>query len=388
MLQAKSSEGKLITLATLTPVELQKLKLEKKQFTCPVCGNRVIVKAGLRVIPHFAHQQTDSCLASKQGEGAYHENGKLLLYQWLKSQQLQVKLEPYLPDIQQRPDILVSINNKTIAIEYQCARISPEIIQERNQGYQRAGIIPIWMMGEKLLKRKSIFQFKLDSFLQYFIHQFSTTLKPTLYFFCPYTTQLITIADIYSMGNGLAYGVFHVQKLSSVSFPHLFHYRGFLESELWRLWNKEKARFRLKPINQRGSDFKWHKWLYEHGCHRDYLPSIIHLPIQAQIFMKAPLWQWQSRVFLEKIAPLNVGSSISLTKLTSFISHFVYDGSAFPLIKPFHNPIEEYMDLLCKFGFFEKKNEKLYRKIRSTPLYSSLEDSIKGDQKLVLQICR
>src|SRR5690625_6633327 len=84
----------------------------------------------------------------------YHEKGKLLLYQWLKSQQLHVELEPYLKEIKQQPDILLLLQGKIIAIEYQCARIPIRDIQRRNNGYKQRGIIPIWILGAKQFKRQ------------------------------------------------------------------------------------------------------------------------------------------------------------------------------------------------------------------------------------------
>src|SRR5690625_1270712 len=97
MLQAKSHQGVIVTLATLTKAEIERQKAEQ-QFYCPVCNRQVIIKAGSRMIPHFAHKSTLHCPSSEGGEGAYHEKGKLLLYQWLKSQHLQVELEAHLPE--------------------------------------------------------------------------------------------------------------------------------------------------------------------------------------------------------------------------------------------------------------------------------------------------
>src|SRR5699024_4561598 len=91
--------------------------------------------------------KTSQCDIKKRGEGEYHYKGKLLLYEWLKSQQKDVKLEAYIPEIKQRPDLLLTVKNKQIAIEFQCATIDPQIIFQRNKGYRRANIIPILILG-------------------------------------------------------------------------------------------------------------------------------------------------------------------------------------------------------------------------------------------------
>src|SRR5699024_9228468 len=126
--------------------------LRKEKFYCPQCLERVMIRAGPKTIPHFAHHRHSNC-PSHKGESEYHETGKLILFQWLKQQQLHVQLEAFLPGIKQIPDILVTINNKRIAIEFQCSKIRVSDIIQRNKGYEKLKIIPIWILGEKLLKR-------------------------------------------------------------------------------------------------------------------------------------------------------------------------------------------------------------------------------------------
>src|SRR5699024_1295962 len=101
MLQAKTQDGKLLTLASHTKAEILQWRT-KTSFFCPVCQNKVILKAGNKVIPHFAHHGKSGCPAREGGEGAYHEKGKLMLYQWLKYQGINVRLEVFLSDIKQR----------------------------------------------------------------------------------------------------------------------------------------------------------------------------------------------------------------------------------------------------------------------------------------------
>src|SRR5690625_173214 len=172
MLQAKSHHGGLVTLATLTKAEIERQKTEQ-QYYCPACNGQVIIKAGSRMIPHFAHKSTFHCPSSEGGEGPYHEKGKLLLYQWLESQQFQVELEAYIPEINQRPDLLVTINRKQIAIEFQCARISITQIKRRNEGYEALHITPLWIVGANHFKRQTKNHLKINQFTRQFIHQFS-----------------------------------------------------------------------------------------------------------------------------------------------------------------------------------------------------------------------
>src|SRR5690625_4670985 len=99
MLQARTSNHAFITLAHLTTAEIEEHR-EQNRFYCPICQEPVMIKAGIKVIPHFAHYAKTDCPSYRGGEGPYHERGKLLLYEWLKAQNIHVELEVYLKDIQ------------------------------------------------------------------------------------------------------------------------------------------------------------------------------------------------------------------------------------------------------------------------------------------------
>src|SRR5699024_12453096 len=121
MLQAKLNNGKLVTLARL-PKQIIEQYRRRYNFFCPVCDGSVIIKAGEKTIPHFAHARKANCMTQGGGEGSYHNKGKLLLYQWLKSQHLHVTLEKNLPDIQQQTDVLLYVLHLKFVIDLQCVR--------------------------------------------------------------------------------------------------------------------------------------------------------------------------------------------------------------------------------------------------------------------------
>ncbi|GAQ01189.1 competence protein [Companilactobacillus farciminis] len=56
-----------------------------------------------------------------------------------------VEEEFFLPEIQQRPDIFLV--DQKIAIEYQCALLKINLLEERILGYRRLGIKSIWILG-------------------------------------------------------------------------------------------------------------------------------------------------------------------------------------------------------------------------------------------------
>lgn len=126
---------------------------EENRLICPDCGNFYEYCHGEVIYPYFRHKEKN-----KDCEGIYHESeteehvkGKLILYNWLLKMQSQgiikdLKLESYIPETKQRPDIFFRVGNKRYVIEFQCTPIATEYL-ERHRLYQLAGINDIWIMG-------------------------------------------------------------------------------------------------------------------------------------------------------------------------------------------------------------------------------------------------
>lgn len=383
MLQALSNKGALITLVSLTRAEIDGYK-KNCRFYCPVCKELVMIKAGKRMIPHFSHYPKSRCPENKGGEGPYHERGKLLLFQWLQSQHLHVELEPYLKEIKQQPDILLTINHKRIAIEYQCARIVIEHIQKRNKGYKQAGIIPIWILGAKHFKRHGKNHLKLDQFTNQFIHQFSPTSSLRIFYFCPKTLQLTIFQDIYMTKMGQAVGRIYFNKLHQMRFTDLFTEMLLPKSDLYQLWKREKQKFRLGS-NKRlyGRELAWRQWLYLQETHLEYLPSMIYLPVSAQYLMKTPPWDWQSRLYMRIINPLSVSSQFSLQQSMKVLRNHFYEPSHFPLIKSTEHPIKQYFHLLEQLEIIQQQSSDQFIKLKTIPFHKHVDDALISDDLIL-----
>ncbi len=65
MLKAIDENEKSFILASFTRKEIEKIK--GNQFYCPTCKEKVIIKAGTKMIAHFAHVNQHDC--AQQGEG-------------------------------------------------------------------------------------------------------------------------------------------------------------------------------------------------------------------------------------------------------------------------------------------------------------------------------
>lgn len=145
---------------------------KQQKFLCPGCHERVILRSGEINQKHFAHQTHANCATFAENETAQHLLGKL---------QLAAKLQPYgevvieavLPEINQRPDILIKRKEQYIAIEYQCSPISQKRLDERNAGYKSQNIHVVWLLGKnyfvKTMTQKTIFKFLEQNSIRFYL---------------------------------------------------------------------------------------------------------------------------------------------------------------------------------------------------------------------------
>lgn len=123
---------------------------EENRLLCPDCGNLYEYCHGEIISPYFRHKEKN-----KECEGIYYEpeteehiKGKIMLYNWLLKQDglSNIRLESYIPETRQRPDLYFEVDEKRFVIEFQCSPIATEYL-ERHELYQLAGINDIWVLG-------------------------------------------------------------------------------------------------------------------------------------------------------------------------------------------------------------------------------------------------
>ncbi|UJF15158.1 hypothetical protein LZ578_09170 [Jeotgalibaca sp. MA1X17-3] len=149
MLYAELQNGKRINAIEYS-VELENSKgiQVDSTFFCPGCKERIFLKNGKQKLAHFSHYRESDCHSFSEGETHAHLTGKIKLWEWCKSQGLSVEMEAWLPTLQQRPDLLVTLTeSKKIAIEYQCSPISLKKLKERTEGYRSIGYEVLWICG-------------------------------------------------------------------------------------------------------------------------------------------------------------------------------------------------------------------------------------------------
>lgn len=374
VLRAITKKGCSVTLAKLTKKQIDILRT-KENFYCPECKQSVIVRAGPKVIPHFAHRKGSNC-SIQGGEGAYHQKGKLLLYDWFINQGIPAELEIFISEINQRPDLLIRTKRRKIAIEYQCATIPISHIQKRNKGYKRVNILPIWILGGNQFHRTSNNHLKVNAFTSAFIQPFSSSLPTKLFYFCPQRKIISITNDLIMTSTNRALVKFMFKPLSQITFYELFSKSYFSTVQLCKLWRNEKRKLRLSTSRVYGKELAWRSWLYEKNLTPQHLPSIIHLPIRSQYQMAVPTWNWQSRFIIDFLHPLKVGDTFSLQQAQQFIRRFQYKRET-------EDPIIEYLAQLIHVNIIHPVS--VHRYVKNTPIifYRHIEEALRGDDELL-----
>ena len=382
VLQALDREGKLVSLVSYTREEIDLLR-KREQFFCPECRELLIVRAGLRVTPHFAHYKTSNCTLSLQGESEEHEKAKRNIYLWLNSQHIDAELERYLSKLHQRPDIFFSYQQKIFAIEFQYSLTDLISMKKRNEGYITNGIIPIWFIDERLLKRTSRFTFQVNEWSLKLMHQFSPTLPFTLYSYSPNKNKLTIVTDIHLVNRRRAIANFIERKLEQLTFREIFSNERLKKKILFKIWQNEKRKFRLSAYRIYGKELKWRKWLYEKRLYIDYLPSIVYLPTPTQHFFNVPLYYWQSYFVIDFFHPIPIGRRFTTFQVKRFLNRYLYDDHEYPLL-PYHKyPFLPYLQLLEKLKYVKKIDEHTFMKIREVKFFDHIEKASNGDDALL-----
>ncbi|WP_117170893.1 competence protein CoiA [Paraliobacillus sediminis] len=383
MLQAITEDGQVIILAMLPLAKINVYK-QKYRFYCPVCMQQVIVKNGYKMIAHFAHKKNANCANTAGGEGKYHEQGKLDLYKWFKKQGLLVALEKYLPEIKQRPDIFIRIAEKQIAIEYQCANIPIKTFLKRTQGYLKAGIIPLWILGGNRMRRITNATIDLTPSDRHFLLQFNASMATRLFFYCPQTQQLAIYKNIILTGGKRTIGNLEFVPLHALSFIQLFDSNQVKNNQFYSLWLKEKKRFRLQPqYTMQTTEGQWRQWLYLKGVSPSTISAAIHLPVLSQWKMKVPPWNWQSRLcidFFEK------RPTFTLKECQAYLQAYIEPSHAYPLIYPTSNPVAEYLHQLEHLQIIKKVSTVYYQLQRQFKVYTTVDEAMRADTEIVRQL--
>ncbi|WP_256834386.1 competence protein CoiA [Parageobacillus thermoglucosidasius] len=393
LLVALLRNGEVVSLAKAwTKEELVRLK-RKESFFCPACKREVVLKLGNHRIPHFAHKKDDACPYEHEPESARHLTGKFDLFSWLQRQNIQAKLEPYLPPVQQRPDILVAHHHFIYAVEYQCSAIREILFRKRNDSYRAKGIRPIWILGAHHLRYRN-HHISLPRFQWMFAHHFPLVPRPLLFFYCSETKRLIRLVHLIPFSVRRTFAIPVVQPLHSLSFSDLLSFPAVsLPASFWHDWLNYKQRWRLtfplypdKITRLICYDF------YRRGIIPSLFPTEAGWPLPHGYLFETPPFIWQTYVLIPFMQPER--KLVPLDSIYRFIGERLAAGRLaarqLPLAtgRRYTQAVYEYLQLLTKLGYFQWEGRKCLRLVKEFTFPNTMDEVIQQDRQMMEQMKR
>ena len=344
---------------------IRKNKRIKNNYYCPSCKEGVFLKIGTIKVPHFSHFKETNCLSFSEGETKEHLEGKQLLYEWLMKQGLICQLEAYLPDLNQRPDILVWINQKkALAIEFQCSSLPFKKMKERTAGYKKNGYDVFWIVGSEFKLNE-----RITAFQRLFIYSnkkvtsslfFLDVINKTINVYSNIQQESITQRIIYD-SNVIALDHFKLSDLPIL----LTKLTARKNVEMCKLIYQPKTLLNSHSYLNRGRMYQtpelvsFQKHIYQRGDSLISLPNEIYFIVPGEIMIKTLPHFWKYAL-LEWVTDNEINSIVTLKELEQKINEMIenkivlFYSMPLLLLKEQKKPFYFYIQLLIKSAVLEE----------------------------------
>lgn len=319
----------------LNAMNEQKSKSQKHDYYCPSCKEPVFLKKGLIKQAHFTHFQKKNCNVFSESETEEHILGKGMLYQWFKQQEIPCQLEAYLPNLKQRPDLLIWLDEKTpIAIEFQCSALSAQRMIERTFGYTQNGYKVYWILGEKYH-----FKNKLTSFQRLFVNENEAI---GCYFLELHVADdMLTIHYLINQQENSAYMNAYSTQFDLNKVETSLRY---ISEQLLLLSKKKQNKSKRQLVQShyflnRGRNYQvpeivsFQKYIYKKGDSLVSLPVEVYLPVKNQLFIKSLSYFWKY-LLLEWIMGKSSNGVISKKEMHQKISQMINNNELIFYVMP------------------------------------------------------
>lgn len=301
ILSAMTANNELFILSASHTREKLKQLRRTHQFFCPQCKEELQLRIGEIVVPHFAHKKDSNCpQLFSDGESKEHLIGKQQLYCFFENKGLTVQLEPFIKNLSQRPDLLVTTKNEQYAIEFQCSNIPIEVVQARTKGYLNASIVPIWLLKTPNFKQQKPTRIQLvqiSPFRQQFITRHPQH-GSTLLTYNPTTAKFIYFSHLLFI-----HGYRFIAKVQQLPIAHQYfpflHLKEPTKEEFthyWRFHLHIRQRFLRQRfyLSRKGVQDLLLKGCYGARMRLDQLPLFIGLPVRNAQYIDVYIAEWQA----------------------------------------------------------------------------------------------
>lgn len=357
MLIAQTKEGKNINLLNYSNrFTLEKLR-EQMDFYCPICKEKLQLKLGTKRIFHFSHEKGSQCLDYYERESEAHLNGKIQLFEWLRSQGMKPVIEAYDPKTKQRADVAFEYDGKKYILEYQCSPISKEIFLKRTNQYLKYNIIPIWIIGATLFQRKGAKKLSLTNFHYLFAKQHQH-LKWMILFYCSESKIFIRADHLTTVTAKNVLANFTFTPLKTIQFIDLITPKITHEKNMNYLdWKDEVLSFKANYFLHPGlSRHPFLKNLYLNHLTVQLLPPEIGLPVLHQLLIVTPTIVWQAYLYIDFFKHLKQGESFNFHNVYQHFKYRISKGDIVVRSIPYTNNVHpsfavmNYLKLLVRIG--------------------------------------
>ncbi|WP_040758318.1 competence protein CoiA [Sporosarcina newyorkensis] len=329
MLTAHTAGGELVILTKQYSLEHLRKWREDETFYCPQCKEKLILKVGDVMIPHFAHRQQTNCRDSfSEGESPTHLLGKTQLYELFSRHALNVNLEPFLVDVRQRPDLLVTWQDTAVPIEFQCSVIPLSLVQQRNAGYHMLNMLPIWIvLTPQTIHATSAatLSIRISQFHHFFIRQINDRITILLTYH-PLSEQFHYLSHMIHL-HGSTYAVRHlilrIDK-QTVPFATPAAPNPTEIEELTRHYQSARRKYLRSVIgyNPLGIHNRFLRACYEMRIQPIQLPSWVGVPTAGQEAFKQPDCEWQLLLVAAMRETRKMPNQLNSSFFRTFIKRF------------------------------------------------------------------
>lgn len=344
----------------------------KEEYLCPACQEKVILKQGSLVSPHFAHQKHSDCHSFSEGESQEHLQGKKVLFKTLKKHYSEVSLEPYISQLQQRPDLMVKNERGDYqAIEFQCSPISIDKMIQRSQGYTKEGIEVIWILGQNFQLKETNYSHLL-SYARHYQNKFPYLLR--LHAQAGKLEILSHFSKSYSQK--LSYYQTVLKLDQSEQLKQVFQSLSKLSPQKARPKIKEKhQRLQQQSYNMKSRVVAALRSIYQEGHNLHSLPLEVYTESAYDWLIDSPDFQWRF-FYLMVLAQYDVHDIFSLADLEDIYLDLSRQGQLEFLRTPFlgdwltYFPLYDFIEDLERSQILAAIDTDLYR-LESLPTFFS-----------------
>lgn len=355
MFTAVDDQGGLLFASSFT---------EDKLCYCSGCREEVIFKKGVINQPHFAHKRQSFCQYFSEGETSEHIKGKLLLYEWFKREKFKVKLELFIPELKQRPDLFINYKETRIAIEFQCSPISKKIIKKRTRGYIEKGIKVIWILGKKL-KVSNKFTSQQYDYLsinkngQYNLLQLNQDEQ------C-----LEIITNIRSSDKGIRFKKkFLPFESDKVAVEKILNTQYLTKEAKMKRKSVEVKKLQHLSFYKDKRTRRFFELLYQNNLSIQTLPDVLFYSVSNEWLIRTFSYQWKLLIFLW-INTLSYYEIITLKRLGRKVNSWKKENELIQYLLPYSEetnellPFIEFLNVLSEVGFLKKVGELKWVRIK------------------------